>query len=198
MGGCEAMRIMKTTLFGIAALSVLAWSAPARAQVDIYPPLPNVLLLIDSSGSMEYSLNAATGSLPATCDPMNALSDKTRWIGLVEVLTGAVSQYGCYRIDRDDPDFNTEYTISAIVPYDKGYFLPHHRPVSNGCVKTPGIWNPLLPYDWDVNAINTRPYNSLIGPPCTFNQASDGLLDVYRDRLRFGLFTFDSEPDAGI
>ena len=45
-------------LLGSAALS---YSGRAAAQADLTPPLPNVLLLIDTSGSMEY---LADGTLP--------------------------------------------------------------------------------------------------------------------------------------
>ena len=55
--------------------------------------------------------------------------------------------------------------------------------VNNGHLKaaTPGTTGSSLP----TNA-------------CTFEQANDGQLDAARDYIRFGLMTFDNDPDPGI
>jgi hypothetical protein len=74
----------------------LAYTPNARAQADVTPQNPNVLLLVDTSGSMEYKTSSnvfpncrydATGVVsnpPATLE-------KSRWIDLVEVLTGSIT-----------------------------------------------------------------------------------------------------------
>ncbi|MEO8918656.1 MAG: hypothetical protein ABI488_14615, partial [Polyangiaceae bacterium] len=110
--------------------------------------MPNVLLLVDTSGSMEYktSSNAfpvcrydATGLIPS---PPTA-SEKSRWTDLVEVLTGSITNYDCQTIDRGSAAFKNEYkiiggTLGTNSPYDFLYSNPYHRPMSSGCVPGPG------------------------------------------------------------
>ncbi len=83
----------------------LAGQARAQVDADVNPQMPNVLLLVDTSGSMEYktSSNAfpackydATGVIPSG----PATSEKSRWIDLVEVLTGSITNYDCQTLDR--------------------------------------------------------------------------------------------------
>ncbi|HSN99014.1 MAG TPA: hypothetical protein VLS89_12035, partial [Candidatus Nanopelagicales bacterium] len=84
-------RILLTV--GGAALLALG-AAPARAQLDLEPPAPNVLLLLDTSGSMERTV---AGALPA-CDPLGPVlpeAQRSRWTNLVEALTGAVAGFSC-------------------------------------------------------------------------------------------------------
>ncbi len=92
---------LRPLLSALLALSgCLAFSGQAGAQVDadVNHPPPNVLLLVDTSGSMEYksTVNSfpackydATGVIPS--GPTN--SEKSRWIDLVEVLTGTITNY---------------------------------------------------------------------------------------------------------
>ncbi len=81
---------------GGAALAVLSVT-PAHAQKDIQPQLPNVLLLIDNSGSMEYLMDP-TGKLPGdtaapgtACNGTTGLTARNRWANLVTVLTGSIA-----------------------------------------------------------------------------------------------------------
>ena len=63
---------------------------------------------------------------------------------------------------------------------------------SNGSETRP--WSPFL---WGTTPWKYHLYNST-GTACTnFQQAETGLLDAYRDRVRFGLMTFDAAVDAG-
>ncbi len=176
-----------------AAASVALWTLPTSAQIDVDPPLPNLMLLVDTSGSMEYLTN---GDPVSVCSPTGT-SDLNRWATLVTALTGSVDSRGCYAQDRASTDFGTEYGLGGDLPYDSGYFLPHHRIVSNGCVAGPGTL-PVNIYDWPSTAINYHEYGNP-SQACTvpFEQSSDGLLDVYVDRVRFGLMTFDPLPDGG-
>jgi type IV pilus assembly protein PilY1 len=177
----------------MSAISSL-FAFPANAQIDSNPPLPNVLLLVDSSGSMEYMPD---GTLPATCDPANTSSDLNRWAALVEVLTGTVQQRSCEAVNRNSAAFQSEFSLGGLDPYDTGYNLPHHRIVSNGCVAGPGT-TPVSVFDWPAGAINYHPWDNAAGTCTTpFQQATDGLLDTFRTRARFGLMTFDSSPDPG-
>lgn len=79
------------------------------------------------------------------CNPDCTRGDRSRWIGLLEVLTGSYQSHACRSLSR---------TAENGATYDLGYYLPHVEPSGR--------------------------------------QADDGLLDVYRHSLRFGLATFDS------
>ncbi len=159
-----------------------------KAQIDISPPLPNVLLLVDSSGSMEQM---ADGTMPQNCNPdSSSNSDLNKWHSLVSVLTGNVQSRGCYKLDRSTPEFKDEYSIQSIAPYDYGYDIPHHRLVSNNCVVGPGTL-PTNAYDWLKDSIKYHQYNNSL--VCNnFSQSNDGILDAYRDKVRFSIMTFDS------
>ncbi len=180
-----------------AASAALCTSGVALAQLDTNPPLPNVILALDSSGSMNRMAN---GNLPATCDPKaSANSDLNKWHTLQTVLTGTVNNRGCYALDRSTGNFWNEFSLQSKDPYDYGYALPFYRLVSNNCVIGAGTL-PTPIWDFDVNAsVKYHKYDA-IGTSCLstdFVQGSDGLLDVYRDRIRFSLMTFDALPDAG-
>src|SRR5690349_22595251 len=85
----------------------------AAAQIDTNPPLQNVLLLVDTSGSMEF----APDGTKVSCDQVDATlsgepkaaSQKNRWTQLVEVLTGDVQDYSCFTQDRRGTAFRNEY-----------------------------------------------------------------------------------------
>lgn len=181
-------------VFFVAVLAFLTVASDASAQLDISPPLPNVLLLVDSSGSMEQM---ADGTMPSKCSPdPNKNSDINKWHSLVSVLTGTVDERGCYKVERGTTEFKDEYSIQSKVPYDYGYDTPHHRLVSNDCVAGPGTL-PTNAYEWPKDAIKYHPYNSRTKACTKFSQAGDGILDAYRDRVRFSMMTFDSLVDKG-
>ena len=179
----------------VATATVSLLSVRALAQQDINPPLPNVMLMVDTSGSMEFMPD---GSIPTVCGATNNSSDINRWAALVSVLTGTVENRGCYKQLRSSANFVTEYAIGGVPPYDQLYGLPHHRIVSNGCVAGPGVL-PANAYTWPAGAIAYHPYNNIAGSCAApgFVQYGDGLMDVYRDRLRFGLMTFDTRSNPG-
>jgi type IV pilus assembly protein PilY1 len=198
------MRLWKTGLS--AALGAITLAAPAAGQVSlpigVEPPLPNVLLLLDSSGSMSYKPD---GTLPVCTTPGNNF-EMSRWGILTEVLTGSIQNKGCFADNRNTATFTNEFRLSGIDPYDKGYFLPYFRYTSNTCMPTPGVL-PFSVFQWSNQPIRHRPWN---GPMSNngacddgnnavqWSQATDGLLDVYRDRVRFSLMMFDSHPHPGI
>jgi type IV pilus assembly protein PilY1 len=166
----------------------------AHAQADVKPPPPNILLLVDTSGSMDYKTGSS--SFP-TCKYAGAgdtglTSERSRWIDLVEVLTGSISKYQCQRLDRNSSSFRTEYASGAAEPYDFLYANPYHRPVSDTCVAGPGTLG-ADPKLFPAGAIKYHPVDNT-GATCTFNQASDGILDAFSEDVRFGLMTFDTEP----
>ncbi|MCC6556600.1 MAG: hypothetical protein IT372_26875 [Polyangiaceae bacterium] len=174
------------TAHGIGALALL--SSQSRAQSDIDPPAPNVLLLIDSSGSMERTIAGGEPvCTPGTAPPSE--SDKSRWTVLVEALTGPVQDFSCWAQPRTDTAFVQEYTLGAVEPYDKNYYLPFHRLLSNGCTKAPGLTDDTLrEHAWTG-------INDACGT--AWSQLDSGLLDTYRDRVRFSLMTFDTLTNAG-
>src|SRR5262249_40191265 len=131
------------------------------------------LLMIDTSGSMEYliapdstdttgtklitpeSTNAPTGSaclVTGTVTPSNwsstyATANQNRWGTLVSVLTGsfATNAFGCEDVKRNVPKFVSEYTYpGASLPYDYQYMLDWHRIYSNGCTLGVNTTNPLI------------------------------------------------------
>jgi type IV pilus assembly protein PilY1 len=188
-------RFLRRFASGLAALAAAScFVSPARAQLDVSPPLPNVLLLIDSSGSME---RMADGTMPTVCKPSStANSDLNKWASLVSVLTGTVKERGCFSIDRTSSDFKDEYSLSGVAPYDYGYATPHHRIVSNNCVAGPGTLGSNA-YEWPTDAIKFHEYNNRSQKCSTFDQSSDGILDAYRDTVRFAVMTYDSATDKG-
>lgn len=137
-----------------AALLAAAGAAEAQGVAASRLARPYAMLVMDSSGSMEWEMGGV--ALP-TCSATPGLSGKNRWITILEVLTGTFEDYRCVSEARG---------LDAMHAYQKGYYIPHIRPAD--------ITNPAkLPA-----------------------QAEDGLLDIYLERINFGLMTLDSEPSA--
>ena len=171
----------------------------ASAQSDITGAAPNVLLLVDTSGSMEYM--TSTTNQP-NCDPTgNTPSDKSRWINLVEVLTGNISNYRCATVDRASSAFVNEYSLGGNRPADFGYSIPYHRPMSGNCIAGPGtinLTNNAFAVTDSVGGtrVGYRDYSN--SSPCVFSQnTASGLLLTYTPNVRFGLMTFDTKTSAG-
>ncbi|MDF3067514.1 MAG: uncharacterized protein K0R38_3115 [Polyangiaceae bacterium] len=175
-------------------LATVLGAGRAHAQADVSPPPPNILLLVDTSGSMDYKTNS--NSFP-TCRYAGAAttaqtSERSRWVDLVEVLTGSITDYECQKLDRNSALFRSEYGLGANNPYDALYANPYHRPVSNGCVVGPGTLaadSPLFP----AGALKYHPFDNTAGN-CSYSQGNDGILDAFLGDVRFGLMTFDTEP----
>ena len=190
---------------GLAALiGCFAYAGPAGAQADTAPQMPNVLLLVDTSGSMEYKTSSNT--FPVCRFDANGLignpptlSEKSRWTDMVEILTGSITNYDCQTIDRGSTAFKNEYGLprgnpATNSPYDFLYADPYHRPMSGTCVVGPGNVNPLNAADFPADAFNYHQFNNPSSPPCTFVQTPDGILDGFQDSIRFALMTFDTDP----
>ncbi|HEX4335100.1 MAG TPA: hypothetical protein VH062_04255 [Polyangiaceae bacterium] len=204
-----------TRCAALGSIALVAVTAHAQSEgPDVVAQAPNVLLLVDTSGSMEWK---SSGDVSPVCDPTNpnttvsSTNEKSRWIELVETLSGTIDNYSCYAQKRDNTTgFQTEFQLSSTdPPYDLGYSDSYHRPMSNQCVPGPGIL-PLAnaPYAFPTNAISYRPFlgnavtlGGYIGgvnmpvTSCGFSQERDGLLDAFDGLLRFGLMTFDTHPD---
>jgi type IV pilus assembly protein PilY1 len=175
---------------------VLGTVSVARAQADTALPLPNVLLLVDNSGSMEFK---SSGDALPNCDASDPdASEKSRWIELVEVLTGAIPDYRCQAVDRTLSAFRNEYSLGGRVPYDYGYPKPYNRPVSGECTWGPGNASTTNAYAYLDDAIRFHRYDDATvtcstAPPDPRN----GLLDGFVHQVRFGLMTFDSLTNRG-
>lgn len=194
---------------GPAALTLsLALPQAARAQLSgsEEKPAPNVLLMVDTSGSMEFMTD---GDLPV-CNPADPLAqnDKSRWIDLVEVMTGNFDSYSCWAQARNTSGFRNEFQHGTQPPYDFGYVNPYHRALSHSCLFGPGVMpDSTNPYAWPNGGVNTFQFESgsVVRPPdlashtgCSaFEQSFDGLLDIYGDQVRFGLMTFDTRVNSG-
>ncbi|MBL8678343.1 MAG: hypothetical protein JNK05_04215 [Myxococcales bacterium] len=164
----------------ITAALVSVIPAAAYAQADVRLIRPNVLVLLDNSGSMEWrngvqndqcfggdggSCNRCVlpgGTEVPQCSALcPANQQRNRWVTAVEVLTGDIQNYTCRERNRDN---------SSVFDYDYNYVIPYHEPLSNGV--------PL----------------SAAGAA----QAANGLLDTYIERLRFGFMTFDNDYCNGL
>ncbi len=182
------------TFISLAALVGSAVAAStAKAQVDVNPPLPNVMLLVDTSGSMEYKSSSA--GFPS-CVPTGPGSERSRWVELLEVMTGSIQDYRCDAVDRGSAAFKNEYSLSGVLPPDADYLNPYHRPLSGTCTVGPGVL-PANAYDYPAGAIKYHPYNDPNTTCSNFTQASDGLLDSFGSSVRFGLMTFDPHTGGG-
>ncbi len=208
---------------GGAALAGLAWLTPrvAAAQNDVTPHLPNVLLLVDTSGSMEYLItpspvDGVTPLLPgdplapgSACALDGSTNQLNRWATLVSVLTGSFqpNAFGCETLQRTEAKFVQEYTLPGTPsPYDYQYYLPWNRIYAGGC--TIGALQPMLAnQDWTAWGSTPYDYHNNVGPClstpgnlpsncCNMNgQNQDGLLDQFAGLVRFGLMTLDTFPD---
>lgn len=127
---------------GVAAFTPCRASAQGRTPFQAPPP--NVLLLVDTSGSME---RMPDGSLPV-CTPGVAGQSPNRWASVMQGLTGSVQPfYSCGVMRRDGTPagpgemdrtaFLNAYWKAALhgalapdAIYDDGYGIPHHRPLA--------------------------------------------------------------------
>ncbi len=160
---------VQTAAFGLAAVAALSpGQAQAQDASDAVKPL--VLILLDTSGSMEYESGTTLSpsqefTVPHCEEPTATAPDfgigvgnypKSRLVAAKEVLTGTYENYWCKYDYRTNPDYE-----------DFEYPIPHVRPCSYDVVT--GLSN------CDEPA-----------------QKFDGLLDVKRDDFKFALMTFDS------
>jgi type IV pilus assembly protein PilY1 len=126
-------------------------SGTARAQqVDTNPPLPNVLILLDNSGSMERMID---GTLPESnpanacnCDPTSGVcnwgaqpASPNRFGTVQQAFTGSLTNgYNCAAMPRTAGSvFASEYQIAGQAPYDLNYYIPYHRPIAMDTTTTP-------------------------------------------------------------
>src|SRR6187402_1060960 len=168
---------------------------------------PNILFVIDTSGSMEYKTEYDTfANRYPQCHPgnPNLVNEKSRWIDVQEVLTGGIdsNNYSCEAVDRTTSTFKTEFSMpGGAEPPDANYRNPYHRPISNNCLWTPDRTTSVSnAFSWVPPVQAVYPLSLASVPTCisstccTFAQ-SGGFIDNFGDLVRFGLMTFDPLPD---
>lgn len=180
MGRRNSSSVSRGLLALVLGLAPSAFPAVSAAQDDVRMIRPSVMLLMDTSGSMEWRTgvnndqclgsdggtcnrcsNSAPGAPVDLCSPgCPAGEQKNRWTTALEVLTGTIMNWSCRTRVRNS---------AAEFDYDYLYTIPFHEPLSGG--------QPL----WAASNA----------------QLPDGVLDSYRDRVRFGLMTFDNDYCIG-
>src|SRR5215472_3495955 len=159
-----------------AGAAALVFAADARAQLGAANvPLPNVLILLDTSGSFEKMIDGANpedannqagqpqnpdaqgnyarclaGSTPLPPGGPTAQSVPNRWGVAVQALTGTMQPYfTCFAMDRTQPQFIGEYGIQDVsgqhASYDAGYYLPFHRPLAPNTGTSPATFCAFTP-----------------------------------------------------
>jgi type IV pilus assembly protein PilY1 len=205
---------------GISAAGAF-WVAPSSAQpIDTNPPVPNVLILLDTSGTMEKMIDDTMpeASPASRCNDTGAAVTPNRWGTAVQSLTGDFGTYSCVDVNRKDATFLDELTLGGQPPADASYYLDWHRPsqpitgdASHVCVighdkAWPATASPNPPQvnsDFDAARIQgyklsttSRTYGTTAADTCVFGQQTNGALDAARDLVRFGLMTYDNDPDS--
>ena len=141
------------------AAAALTSAGPARAQqIDVNPVLPNVVFLLDTSGSMELMADGTDpDAAPASACKIrpgftgDATSVPNRWGSAIQSLTGSIvvpgsnAGFACATMSRKAANptstattLAAEYGVNGKSPYDADYYLPFHRPASGTCVVAPG------------------------------------------------------------
>lgn len=200
-------RSRRALTLGLAGVALMCgFSGHAAAQSEAEVPTPNVLLLVDNSGSMEFKVD---GTFPSCVPNDTSVDQRSRWIELVEVLTGKINNYSCWAQDRSTAGFRDEFSINGVVPYDFGYVNPYHRALSGTCLVGPGELPTSNIFSFPNKGVNnftlgagnivTRPAPALLPTfaGCNFSQLEDGLLDSFKNSVRFGLMTFDARVNPG-
>jgi hypothetical protein len=129
---------------------------------------PLILILLDTSASMEYlpDWNYVIPDCATDFNPTFGAHTKSKLIMAQELLTGTFENYWC------------QYTYPPEL---------QKIPSLNGFTSAPGILNGLFPH--------AMPCAGMAADACTNpTQKADGLMDILRDRARFSLMTTDSWP----
>lgn len=115
------MRFMLRTTIASLTFALLVGGGTASGQApDIRNIRPHVMLLVDTSGSMERKPDCLC-TTPACLECLPVYSpgtyEQNRWAVVAQALTGEFSPYEC----------NADTRIGGIYSgqYDEGYFLPH-------------------------------------------------------------------------
>jgi type IV pilus assembly protein PilY1 len=197
----------KTQYLSVGLLTLFCFPSEARAQAtDIKVKKPNALLLLDNSGSMAGALNGAYAYYYKG-------GTKTRWTILAETLTGSVNglyvtsggpfmeSNDCRPYANLDNKILTSLNAAGFTGSASGASVaPFTWPTTHGNPKDRDAVAFCNPYGKTCTSQSTWSSGQLcrqLQPGETdngkdFSQVADGLLDVYRDRIRFGVASFDT------
>jgi type IV pilus assembly protein PilY1 len=163
-------------------IALAALPSAVEAQDDLAGIVPYIMLVVDTSASMERQATCECVSGHCSeCLPRCNLSNdalgnpppekKSRWALTLEALTGTFNDFECRAVERSEDNGMT---------YDAAYGVPYHQP-------------------WTCNS------GTPSGAPCPFgstnaviSQNQNGILDLNVSGIRFGLMTFDGVESYGV
>lgn len=160
----------------IIATAVAVGAVAQPYDVRLIPP--NVLFILDTSGSMQYlrqehNVPVCTG-VPGRDNP----SRRTRWMKVMDALLGPIpdDKYFCRAYTRrQQPPYGTATTM---IPFTGGFRMPAE-------------W--FIPHFLPCGGFSEDPTTGLdVCDPTANRNLSYGILERYRERIRFGVATFDS------
>jgi type IV pilus assembly protein PilY1 len=129
---CTRALLATTAIVGMGA--ICSERGLAQDLPDVRNIRPVVMLLVDTSGSMERKPVPASGGGCGDCKPVCTgtaadVSQKNRWAVTLESLTGTFDTFRCYQRDRSGAGFTP-------ADFDYGYFLPHYDFFSRSAAET--------------------------------------------------------------
>lgn len=155
----KSTQVVLSAFLALGMMSIAQFQSVNAQDPDVREIPPLFILMLDSSGSMEYMPEcggAGSGEVLPTCSgAFPGINQKNRWTRVVEALTGTFS--GDYYCTQWGTKLRTHASMSSTDP-DYNYFIPHYK---------------------------VRDFDA------TFTQTNNGILDVFRDRVKFGLMTSD-------
>lgn len=95
----------------------------AELRADLPNPLPaneqaRVVFLLDTSGSMQWRESCTCEAPPCDeCLPSCEMGERSRWLEVIEALTGSFSRFGCEarpRTSYDDFTYDRDYPIPSV------------------------------------------------------------------------------------
>jgi hypothetical protein len=202
----------------IAGLAAVAVSTSAFAQITGELVNPNVMMVIDSSGSMDWlqghppSAGASWAEARAACQSQDP-NLRTSWQKLVDVMLGSIpaDEYHCQTEEPPVRPGISDDTVQSDVLDNIAEFRDsprsHYRAVPCAAEDWNAdyqqcIGNVLDPADgtthgdiwclddeWDP--VNSICYNM---HPLAKARRTNGILDRYSSLVRFGVMTYDNKP----
>lgn len=120
------------------ATSLLSATAEAQSGLgDVQAIKPVLMLVVDTSGSMERmpANGTCVDCLPSCSgNPATDATQKNRWTGAIEALTGNYVNYACTSQNR---------STYPLTDYDYGYYLPHIAPLPTVTQTSDGLLDAL-------------------------------------------------------
>lgn len=176
---------------GIALIAgLVGWATVAQAQVDNRVK-PEIMLLIDSSGSMGFREGAERGPVCAPIDRITPANDvvyqKSRMMIAQDVLAGT-TRFRHWCVEQDDAHREANHSLGGD-PSD----LSHYRPMCCAQIGAGDSCTAWAPCGNDHGVDDAPNDATLLGVGQAFT--ADGLINQELDRIKFGLMTFDTTPD---